>query len=91
MVLCLLLPLFTTIDGEVHHRKRYHRYPRVLGIGTLRQPNPASEAIFKSLVQRNAVNMHTTGHSMVLHLDGHTSASHRDTLRGWFKGLELAR
>ena len=90
MVLCLLLPFFTTIDGEVHHRKRYHRYPRVLGIGTLRHPDPASEKIFKSLVQRNAVNMHTTGHSMVLHLDGHTPASHRDKLREWFKGLELA-
>ncbi len=52
-------PFFTHIDGEVHHQRRYERYPDVLSIGWLAAPDPAGEAIFRNLVHRNALNLYT--------------------------------
>ncbi len=57
-LICLILPHFTTVDGEVHHGRRYARYPRWLALGTLPEPNPRAEAIFRHVVDRNAVNLH---------------------------------
>lgn len=51
-------PFFTNIDGEIHHQKRYSHYPNVLTIGWMDEPNEQAEAIFRHLVQRNAINMY---------------------------------
>lgn len=59
----LILPFFQRINGEVHHAPRYHRYPDLLGIGVQSTPNPSQAAIFRSLVERNAINMHTQRHA----------------------------
>ena len=53
-----LLPLFTNVEGEIHHQKRYPRYPKLLVVGWMDQPNPRAEAIFRHLVRRNAINSH---------------------------------
>jgi hypothetical protein len=45
------------VDGEVHHRPRYDRYPAWLALGTLPQPDAEQTALFARLVERNAVNM----------------------------------
>ncbi len=37
-LICLVLPHFTMIDGEVHHRPRYDRYPKLLALGTMSRP-----------------------------------------------------
>jgi hypothetical protein len=55
--ICLVLPYFTMVDGEVHHRPRYDRYPAWLALGTLPQPDAEQTALFARLVERNAVNM----------------------------------
>jgi hypothetical protein len=61
--ICLVLPFFTKIDGEVHHKPRYQRFPRLVGLGVLRQPDSEAERIFRTLVGRNAVNMHAPAYA----------------------------
>jgi Predicted flavoprotein len=51
-------PFFANIHGEIHHQKRYRRYPNMLTIGWMKEPNPRAENIFRNLVHRNAINMH---------------------------------
>jgi multimeric flavodoxin WrbA len=51
-------PFFATINGEVHHRKRYRRYPNLLAIGWMDAPDGEQEAVFRHLVRRNAINMY---------------------------------
>jgi multimeric flavodoxin WrbA len=53
-----ILPLFTTVEGEVHHQKRYQRYPNLLVVGWMERPDEQAAAVFRHLVQRNAINMH---------------------------------
>jgi hypothetical protein len=55
-----LSPFFRLVKGEVHHAKRYPRYPRLAGIGICadRRADPDEEELFETLVRRNAVNLH---------------------------------
>lgn len=55
----MLLPFFTKIDGEVHHKARYKPLPCLMGIGVLPRPEEESERIFTKLVERNAINLHS--------------------------------
>jgi multimeric flavodoxin WrbA len=54
----IISPMFRRIHGEVHHKKRYARYPSILALGWLKQRTADEEDIFKVLVERNAINMH---------------------------------
>lgn len=54
-----LLPLFTKINGEIHHKYRYEKKPKLLVVGHLPEHDEESERIFKALVGRNALNMHS--------------------------------
>jgi hypothetical protein len=51
-------PMFQLIRGEVHHRKRYRRYPRLLALGWLTRRTADQEDTFRAMVQRNGINMH---------------------------------
>jgi hypothetical protein len=62
-LICLVLPHFTTIDGEMHHHRRYARYPRWIALGTLPAPNPSAEAIFRRVIDRNTINLHAPAHA----------------------------
>ena len=44
-MICVELPFFTRVGGEVHHRPRYARRPALLVVGVLREPAPAQERI----------------------------------------------
>jgi multimeric flavodoxin WrbA len=55
--ICLMSPFFRRVDGEVHHRRRYRRYPAIAGVGVLREPDEEQERIFRALVERNALNL----------------------------------
>ena len=61
-IICLISPFFTRIEGEVHHHARYDRYPDLLGVGVLSAPHPAQEQIFRTLIGRNAINLHAPAH-----------------------------
>ncbi len=55
----LISPSFTKVDGETHHVPRYKRFPDVLTVGLLEEPDPVAAAVFERLVRRNVLNMHT--------------------------------
>ena len=55
-------PFFMKIGGEVHHRPRYDRYPAIAAIGLLSELDEESEDIFRTLVRRNAINLHSPAH-----------------------------
>jgi multimeric flavodoxin WrbA len=59
----LILPDFGIYHGEVHHKPRYKRYPRWIGIGIQNQPDEDEAHIFKVLVGRNALNFHAPSYA----------------------------
>jgi len=59
----LVSPYFTRINGEVHHQERYKHAPKLLGVGIVHEPDEESERIFKTLIGRNAINMHNPAHA----------------------------
>lgn len=67
----MLLPFFTKIDGEVHHKARYRPLPRLIGIGVLPRPDEESEQIFAKLVERNAINLHSPAARSVVFYHSH--------------------
>lgn len=56
-VICLVLPFFRRVGGEVHHRRRYPKYPALAAIGVLKAPDEEEERVFRTLVERNALNL----------------------------------
>ncbi len=79
-LICLISPFFSRIDGEVHHRTRYERYPALLGVGVLAQPHPAQDEIFRTLIGRNAINLHAPAHDTLVLLRGPEEGSGRPEL-----------
>jgi multimeric flavodoxin WrbA len=61
-ILPVLLPYFTLVNGEVHHRMRYKRRQRLAVVGVQTSPDPESAHIFETLVERNAINFHSPAH-----------------------------
>ena len=51
-------PFFARVNGETHHRRRYKKNPDLLAVGWMDTPGAQSEAVFRHLVQRNAINWH---------------------------------
>jgi hypothetical protein len=49
--------------GDIHHRPRYSKYPRLIGIGVQDKPNAAEADIFKLLVGRHAIDMHAPNYA----------------------------
>lgn len=54
----LVLPFFTRIKGETHHKARYAAYPRLVVLGMMPAPSEEEELVFHTLALRNALNMH---------------------------------
>lgn len=54
----LILPCFRFVGHEVHHVRRYAWYPGLLGVGLMMNPSATQERIFRTLIARNAINMH---------------------------------
>ncbi len=65
-----MLPYFTKVQGKTHHKPRYKRYPDLLAIGTLPQPDEELEALFRDLVDRNAINAHSPNHVAAVITEG---------------------
>jgi hypothetical protein len=61
-MLPLLSPFFETVGGEVHHTRRYPRFPDYLALGIQRDPNEEGARLFTDLVRRNAVNTRSRIH-----------------------------
>jgi len=76
----LLSPFFVKIGREIHHKPRYPRYPPILGVGLMPVPDQEKERIFRTLVERNAVNYHSPFHEAVAIVAGQEETL-RATLR----------
>jgi len=63
----VLLPFFKRINGEIHHAPRYDKYPSLVAIGVLQNPDEESEKIFATLVSRNGTNLHTKATSSIVY------------------------
>jgi multimeric flavodoxin WrbA len=58
----ILLPYFESYKGQIHHRMRYDKYPRLLVIGT--DPlNTEHEGTFLKLTERNVLNLRPPKHA----------------------------
>jgi hypothetical protein len=57
-MISVMLPFFVKVNGEIHHGKRYDRYPSLTGIGIIDYHSEPEERTFRELVARNAMNMH---------------------------------
>ncbi len=56
----IISPMFRRVRGEVHHVRRYARYPRLVGVAVDGDPpiDPEEEELFETLVGRNAINLY---------------------------------
>jgi multimeric flavodoxin WrbA len=88
-IICVVSPFFDRIHGEVHHKPRYQRYPRILAVGTQPGPDRESEGIFTTLVQRNAINMHAPEHAAVVFDPHHSGETVEGRLRSLIASLSL--
>ncbi|MGA7469534.1 MAG: flavodoxin family protein [Halobacteriota archaeon] len=66
----VLLPYFTRVNGEIHHSMRYRRRQRLAVIGVQASPDRESAQIFKTLVDRNAINFHSLAHGSSIIIRG---------------------
>jgi len=55
----LISPYFKKVKGEIHHKKRYSKYPSILAVGLLEKVNETQTEIFRELVERNSINFHS--------------------------------
>jgi multimeric flavodoxin WrbA len=69
-IIPVLLPYFTLINGEIHHQMRYTKRQRLAVIGVQASPDHESAQIFKTLVDRNALNVHSPAHGSSIIIRG---------------------
>jgi len=89
-IICLILPFFMKINGEVHHRKRYDKYPRLLGLGVLPREDKQSEQIFTTLIKRNSINMHSPAHKGAVIIRNQGADTIRQAIRSCFSQLGVS-
>ena len=73
----IVLPFFTRINGEVHHKPRYQHYPALLAVGIVDRLDEAEERVFATLVARNAINFHAAAHQVAFVRRGDAVATRR--------------
>jgi len=83
----LISPFFTRINGEVHHEKRYNHAPKLLGVGIVHEPDEESERIFKTLIGRNAINMHNPVHAACVVHESQSDPEVQGGIRAALNGL----
>lgn len=55
----LISPYFKKVKGEIHHKKRYSKYPSLLAVGINEETKQQQNQIFKDLVKRNSINFYS--------------------------------
>lgn len=79
-MISVVLPFFVKVNGEIHHAKRYDRYPSFMGIGIIDSQNESEERTFRELVARNAINMHAPKFSSAVILRTDSIESRQENL-----------
>jgi NAD(P)H-dependent FMN reductase len=86
----LISPRFAKVDGETHHEPRYERFPSVLAVGLLEQPESASIQVFERLVRRNVLNMYAPRFASPV-LTRAELPQLADRVTGWLDDLAASR
>lgn len=58
-VIPLILPTFVKVKGEMHHGRRYDRYPKLVSIGVMKEQDDEAAEVYEKLAVRNALNFHS--------------------------------
>lgn len=82
-----VLPLFMKVGGETHHQKRYRKYPDFLAVGWMNQPDMETEAVFRHLTYRNALNFHAKRNFTGVVLAGQTDDETRASVQNWLNEM----
>lgn len=61
-----ILPFFVLTAGEVHHERRYPYPSRLAAVGVQDEPDAEEAALFRGLVARNALNLHSVAHAAIV-------------------------
>jgi multimeric flavodoxin WrbA len=86
-----ILPFFAQVAGETHHQKRYGKYPDFLAIGWMEQKNEQSEALFKQLAVRNALNFYAKKSASGVIIAGQSDMEISTSLQNWLDNLSSGR
>jgi len=84
-------PFFTKIEGETHHHKRYQENPDLMVVGWLEAPDAQAEAVFRHLVQRNAINWHCEHYLSGVVFAGQADGELQASARKWLGDLQNGR
>jgi multimeric flavodoxin WrbA len=84
-------PFFTTIEGEIHHRTRYAKNPDLLAVGWMDGPDERAAAVFRHLVQRNALNLHARTSVAAVVTADLTDRDLQAAAKGWLGDIEDGR
>lgn len=76
----IISPFFTKIRGEVHHKKRYKKYPSLISVGIMTEMSKEIADTFKNIVTRNAINMNNTAYASGIILRNQNPASHGEAV-----------
>ena len=84
-------PFFEQVNGETHHQKRYTKYPDFLAVGWLDAPNDQSEAVFRNLTHRNAINFHAMTANTGIVLTDNTEDVIQSQAKNWLNDLQQGK
>ncbi len=91
-ILGLLHPTFVRIKGSCRHKKRYDRYPSVLGIAVaVEERDEEQEQIFKTLILRHSMNWYTPKQRAEVFLDGDEKQNIRDSIKKALIEMEVQK
>ena len=79
----LITPWFRLVEGEVHHKPRYSRFPVLAAVGVMKQLDVERAQLFTTLASRNAINMSSPMHGSIVVKEG----THRLEMSGFFDTL----
>lgn len=82
-----ILPFFAQVAGETHHQKRYPKYPNFLAVGWMEQANKQSEAVFRQLAARNAINFYAPKSASGVILAGQSETEIQTSVQTWLNEL----
>ncbi|MBI5033961.1 MAG: NAD(P)H-dependent oxidoreductase [Chloroflexi bacterium] len=84
-------PFFTKVAGETHHVKRYKKYPDFLAVGWMGAPDVQAEAVFRHLVQRNALNFYAKKSASGIVLASQSDEEILASAQKWLNDLKNGR
>jgi hypothetical protein len=89
-IICIVSPFFIKINEETHHKPRYAKYPKIMGIGVLPEQDEESGHIFSELIHRNAINFHAPAHVAGILRLNQSMDEHQQNIRNYLKFITEA-